>query len=139
MDKDMMRARELLRTGGHTCAFVKDELVITRDERGVKPLMELLSEKDRLKDSAAADKVVGKAAAFLYVLLSPRTVYADVISEAALEVLVRFGIEISYGELVAEIRNRTNTGRCPMEQAVINESTPEGALEILKNALNRGI
>lgn len=86
--------------------------------RGVSPLLEWLDAKTDMRGFSAADRVVGKAAAFLYVLLGAKAVYADVMSRPALEVLVKNGIGAEYGKLVDAIFNRTNTGYCPMEMAV---------------------
>ena len=84
------------------------------------------------KEAAAADKVIGKAAAYLYVLLGVSDIYAYVISQPALDVLNRYGIRVQYETLVPAVRNRTDTGFCPMETAVLPVDEPEQALEILR-------
>ena len=68
--------------------------------------------------------MVGKAAAFLYVLLKVEKLYVAVISKHALEILQFYGVPVEYGELVDAIKNRKGDGFCPMETAVleINES-----------------
>ena len=43
------------------------------------------------------DKVVGRAAAFLYVLLEVKEIYAGVMSEGAADVLSKYGICSGYG------------------------------------------
>ena len=43
---------------------------------------------------AAADRVVGRAAAFLYVLLGAGEIYAGVMSDTAADVLERFGVAV---------------------------------------------
>ncbi len=104
--------------GGYTCAIYQGEKVYKSEKRGVAPLLEWLDSGGNFQGFAVVDKVVGKAAAFLYVLLGVRAVYAFVISESAERVLLSHGIAVEYAEKVAAIRNRTNTGFCPMEQAV---------------------
>ena len=79
----------------------------------------------------AADKVVGKAAALLYCLLGVRCVYGAVMSDAAVKVLRRNGIEAYWGRLTENIRNRTNTGLCPMEAATMHIDDPEEALDVI--------
>lgn len=129
MKTDLEKAKQLLSEGGFTLAMVKGEETITSAERGVSPLIALLDSEDDLNGFSAADKVVGKAAAFMYVLLGVKCLYADVISRCALDVLKMHGIIAEYGTLTDAIRNRTNTGICPMETAVINISEPHEALE----------
>lgn len=129
MKTDLEKAKQLLSEGGFTLAMVKGEETITSAERGIRPLIELLDSVDDLNGFSAADKVVGKAAAFMYVLLGVKYLYADVISRRALDVLKMHGIIAEYGTLTDAIRNRTNTGFCPMETAVINISEPHEALE----------
>ena len=64
-------------------------------------------------------------------LLKIKEVHAGVISEPALAVLKEHGIETVYDELAPMIRNRDNTGFCPMEQAVLDESDPQAAFRKL--------
>ncbi|MBO5006382.1 MAG: DUF1893 domain-containing protein, partial [Clostridia bacterium] len=85
----------------------------------------------------AADKVVGKAAAFLYLFLGVKNLHALVISEHALSLLLGNGVAVSYDTLVPMIRNRTDTGFCPMEQATMNCSSPEEALAAIKETLKK--
>ena len=61
-------------------------------ERGVKPLLDFIENGPNLRGFSAADKIVGKAAALLYVLLGVKEVYAPVMSETALYTLAHNGI-----------------------------------------------
>ena len=83
MDRNLVYAKELLEKENFTCVLWYGEHLYTSRERGVKPLLEWLDQGLDLSSFSAADKVVGKAAAFLYVLLGVSRVYASVISEAA--------------------------------------------------------
>ncbi len=129
--KEKELALALLRKG-HTCALVSEKKTLCSDKRGVAPLLLWLDKKEDCKNMFAADKVVGKAAAFLYVLLGVKEVYAFVISERAEEVFLQFGIPYAYETKVAAIRNRTGDGFCPMEQAVLNIDEPTNAWEIIR-------
>lgn len=115
---DLELAKEQLIKDECTCVLRKGDSVYCSHARGVKPLLSLLDSGEDYRGYSAADKVVGKAAAMLYVLLGVSRVYAFVISEKALEVLTGNGIEVTYDTLVNRIHNRTNTGFCPMEEAV---------------------
>ncbi len=127
----IQQAKKLLRENSYTCVFVKDDWCFTSIDRGVAPLLQCLEQNNVPVGFCAADKVVGKAAAFLYVLLNVDTLYADVISEPAQVVLEKYKIKVEAGEVVKAIRNRTDTGYCPMETAVWEIHDPEEALQAI--------
>ena len=133
------KARKLLDQGGYTCVVCGENLTLTARERGVKPLADWLEEGRNLAGCWAADKVVGKATAFLYVLLKVRAVYAPVMSRPAIGVLDRYGIEASYDTATDRIFNRDRSGFCPMETAVQDIETPESARDAVLAALKTGI
>ena len=133
----------MLKNGEYTLVLFDGKTLLTDTKRGVKPLLDLLDGNTDLSVFSAADKVVGKAAAFLYVLLNVREIYADVISNGALAVLERHKIPVVYTTLTDKIKNRAGTGFCPMETAVLDEENPEKALakirgkakELAKNSI----
>jgi hypothetical protein len=113
---------------GCTCAAADGSTLLTSEKRGVAPLLGWLEQGYHLSDFTAADKVVGKGAAFLYLLLGVKYLYAGVISRPALELLKKNGVFVTYSTCVAAIRNRDNTGFCPIESAVLDCDSPEQAL-----------
>ncbi|MBQ8782496.1 MAG: DUF1893 domain-containing protein [Clostridia bacterium] len=131
---DLIKAKELLK-GDCTCVLCKGESVVTSDERGVLPLVKWIDEGKSFVGYSVADKVVGKAAALLYVTLGVKTVYAPVISKGAAKVLEKYCIEYWYDTLADAIINRKGDGFCPMETAVKEIDTPEEALVAIKNKL----
>lgn len=135
MRTDTEKAKELLFSGKYTCVLCKGEMVYTSSQRGVAPLLSWINSNTDLKEFSAADKVVGKAAAFLYVLLGVKEVYAEIISEPAWETFNKFGISCHYREKVKAIRNRTDTGFCPMETSVLSIDTPQEALKAILKKL----
>ena len=134
----LKKAKTLFKAGNHTCVLVTETGVFTSKERGVKPLLNVLNADMGVSNACVADKVVGKAAAFLYELMGINALYAFTISEPALAVLKRAGIYVEYETLVPCIRNRTNTGPCPMESAVWEVNDARLAREILENKVNGG-
>ncbi len=107
----------LLHEGGYSCVVRNGEDVRTFTKRGVADLFELLTTKpDFLQGSSIADKVIGKGAAALMVKGGVQRVYADVISQSALDLLRNAGVDVSYSDVVAHIINRAGTGMCPVEQ-----------------------
>ena len=128
MSDNLEKCREILKFGNFTLVLFDGKTFLTDTKRGVKPLLDLLDGNTDLSGFSAADKVVGKAAAFLYVLLNVREIYADVISTHALSVLEQHQIPVEYNTLTDKIKNRARTGFCPMETAVLDEENPERAL-----------
>lgn len=135
MRAELEKAKRLLSDGGYTLAMVRGEETVTSVERGVRPLINLVDKGESMSGFCAADKVVGKAAAFMYVLLGVDCLYADVISVPALEVLKNYGITAEYAAQTEAIRNRTNTGFCPMETAVKEINNPHEALKAIREKL----
>lgn len=128
---DLDRAREILRSGDHTLVLCRGDEIYTSHERGVKPLVVRAERGESLRGFCAADKVVGRATAFLYILLDARAVYAQVISRTALELLKEHGVETEYGELVENVINRRGDGICPFEAAVLDISDTDAAYDAI--------
>lgn len=135
MLSDSDHARQLLSQGRYTCVLCREDSVHTDTRRGIRPLLELLDAGTDLQGFSAADKVVGKAAAFLYCLMGVEKVYAPVISKSAVEVLKVHGVPVQYDILVPAIFNRDHTGFCPMETAVREISDPQEALAAIRATL----
>ena len=136
MTDNLTFAQTTLSKGNFTLVLYNGKETISSYERGVKPLISLYDRKEDYSDFSAADKVVGKAAAYLYVLLGVTEVFAQVISRPALEVLHRYEITVTYDEQVPAIRNRTNSGFCPMESAVMDIADAGEAYMVLKRKLD---
>lgn len=131
------KAKQLLKQEQFTCVLIKDGNVYSSRQRGIQPLLSCYKEKKMELGCSAADKVVGKAAAFFYVLLGTKELYADVISKPALEVLEKAGIPVSFGKMVPAIVNRTGDGFCPMETAVWELENPLDAVPAVEAAIER--
>lgn len=132
---DLQKAKEILASGSYTCVLCLDGQTAVSCQRGVKPLLHWLENPELGKGFCAADKVVGKATAYLYSLLGAKAVYAGIMSESAWKVLQKESIEASYGALVPYIVNRTGDGMCPMEAATLDVHTPPDALTAVKKTL----
>ena len=72
--ENMLKARHLLESGDYTCVVCKDDSVHTTSQRGVAPLLNWLDAGINLTGFSAADRVVGRGAAFLYCLLGVKEV-----------------------------------------------------------------
>ncbi len=135
MKADLQKAKELLQTGSCTCVLCKGEETHSSTQRGVKPLLAWLEQTPDWQGYCAADRVVGRAAAFLYLLMGVKQLYAEVLSQHALRLLEQHHIECEYGRLVPAIRNRAGDGFCPMESAVRNIDDPDEAVSVIKQTL----
>lgn len=136
MIKDLGKAIEILHTNGHTCVLCRNDETYVSTQRGVKPLVAWLKNAQNFEGFFAADKVVGKATAFLYVLLGVKAVYAGVISRPALEVLQNNGIYAEFGEVVDNIINRQGDGICPFESVVLDIQNPTAAYKAICEKMN---
>ena len=132
--QNIEKAREHL-VGDMTLVLVRGDEIIERRERGVRPLCDLVDTGRDLVGFSAADRVVGRGAAFLYVLLGVTELYASVMSEAAAVLLDTHGISYTCGSLVPRIINRKGDGFCPIECAVMDITEPHEAFAAIKDRL----
>lgn len=135
--EDLCTAKRILEEENCTCVLCRGDTVYRSHRRGVAPLLQLLDEGTDVAGFSAADKVVGKATAFLYCLLEVKAVHALVISEPAAQVLQKAGIRASWQTRVPGIRNRQQNGPCPMEQATQSCCTAQEALAAIRQTLAR--
>ena len=137
MKNRLKEAIEILNEERVSCVILSaNHEVRTSDAIGIKPLMtELRIDKSAFDGCVIAYKVIGKAAALMAALGKAQAVYGRVMSQNAKEFLEKNGIYSVYGEIVPYIENRTKTGRCPMEEAVIDIDSPEEAFEALERTI----
>ena len=126
-NQNLENAKNKLLSEGYTCVLCDGNVYHTSTYRGVKPLVQWLSSGEDFSRCSAADKVIGRATAFLYQLLGIQNIYAHVISRPALEVCRNHGITIEYSQLVDNIINRRGDGLCPFEAAVLTIQDPQEA------------
>lgn len=131
----MADVMEKMRSGNYSCVIAKDKMR-TFTGRGVSDLLNLLkNEPAFLKDSIAADKVVGKAAAALAVLGKISELHANIISESAVTMLQGTDLKLSYDDIVPHIKNEKGDGWCPLEAACRDAKTPSECLIKIEKAL----
>ena len=136
MTEPLERAKTLLSSTDSTIAVVSVDDVYTSQERGVKPLLHLLTEKKGfLKGASVADKVIGKAAALLMVIGEIKEVHTLIISEPAIKVFEKYNIPCFYDKKVDRIVNRTGDGLCPMESLCLDVEEPQEAFMAITNKL----
>lgn len=120
-----------------SCVLYKDNDISLYYQKGVRDLFSLLnSDPEKLHGAIIFDKVIGKGAAALMILGKVKAVYADVISQPALNLFEEARMEVLYETLVPNIINRTGTGICPVESLCMNCHTAEECLPPITQFIN---
>ncbi|MBQ7653990.1 MAG: DUF1893 domain-containing protein, partial [Clostridia bacterium] len=109
---DIEKAIECLK--GHSICLCKGEKIVTDDKKGIAPMMEFLKNEVDLSGFSAADLIVGKAAAMLFVKAKVVCVHGVVMSKNGKDFLEKHGVECSFDTLTENIINRQGTDICPM-------------------------
>lgn len=100
--------------------------------KGIIDLYELVTnEPGFLLDGMLADRVIGRGAALLAIKAGVSEVYAELISQPALEAFKQKNIKVAYSTLTPNIINRLGTGTCPVEQLTTNVDSPDEAYELI--------
>ncbi|MBR2283018.1 MAG: DUF1893 domain-containing protein [Ruminococcus sp.] len=116
---------------GHSICLCRDGSVIVDDGRGISPMIRFIAEGRDLTGYSAADLIVGKAAAMLFVKTGICKAYGKVMSAAARDHLEKHGIACEWETLTPQIINRAGTGMCPMEQTVADINDTEAGYKAL--------
>ena len=137
MNNDLLTAKSILLKNNYTCVLYFKGVEYNSNFRGVKPLIEFLETGVDFAEFSAADKVVGAGAAYLYVLLKVKALWANVISEKAVKILKENNIAVFYETKVPYIINRTGDGICPIENAVNGILNADEALKTIKQTIKK--
>ena len=132
---NLEKAKSILADSEYTLVLCNGDKLYTSRKRGVAPMLEFIDTETDLKGFSAADKVIGKAAAMLFVHAGVTEVHADVISNSAADFLYVKGIPFTYNLLVENIINRTGDGICPMEQVTSKLNDTNEAIIAIKKRL----
>ena len=108
----------------------KDGNVQEFQQPGVEPILIYLEDKD-FKGTQVFDRVVGRAAAFLYVYGNADYVYANTISKQAIEIFKKNNIKYEAKNIVDEIQNKDKTDLCPFEKLTKNVENPAQAYGLI--------
>ena len=135
MNEKLTKAIELINNDNTVFAAVSDSDIITSPLKGISFVASLCNENKDLSSYCVADKIVGKAAAMLFVLLNIKVLHAKTLSKAGKKVLEDNGTDFSYDVLTDLIINRTGDGMCPMENAVKDDISPAQALEHINETI----
>ena len=122
---------------GTSCVVIREGAVIHEaDGRGVAPLLDLYEQQPmQLIGSTVVDRIIGKGAAMILVLGAVTRVHGEVMSQSGKDYLERYGITVSYGELVENIRNRAGSDLCPIERSVVDIDDPVQGHRAIRSTL----
>lgn len=136
-----MLAKSTLFENEYSIVVVKEnEIVYKSESKGLQSLISLYkNDVNTLENSSIADKVIGRAAALILVDSNIKEVYADLISQNAIDILDKSDIPYEYKTQVKEIRNRDNTGMCPMEELSLKCVNADELIEKIEEKFNKWI
>ena len=131
-------AKTTLLENDYSIVLVKEnEIVNTSRKNGLLPILDLYNnDKSILENAIVADKVIGKAAALILKEANIKELYAELISENAIELLDKTNIKYKYNKKVREIRNRDNTDICPMEELALESNNADELIKKIKEKFN---
>jgi iron complex outermembrane receptor protein len=122
---------DMLREGKYSCVIRNGEIRTFTRPGVIDAYCLLKNEPAFLKGASVADKVVGKGAAALFALGEVSELYADVISTPALDLLKKTPVKALYREEVPAIKNKLNTGLCPLEAKCAGKNSAADILPLI--------
>jgi hypothetical protein len=130
---DFKTAKNLLVNENLTLCIVKNgkDLFESRSHGVTSFLVAAQELKGNLEGACVADKVVGKAIAFLCIHFKIGAVFADTLSRPAKSILEKRSIHLEYNDLVRNILNADRTNLCRIERLVRNVQNPDEAYKML--------
>jgi hypothetical protein len=138
--EDIDLARSLLERGRWNLIMVRNGQVLFRSrERGIAPLFHAVESTGKsLHNAAMADRIVGLAAGMLCLHAHIASVYADVASNAALDMLQKNGVVVDARDTVSHISNVDGTDLCPFEKLAVSCQKPSQLMAALQSLFAKG-
>ena len=138
--EDIELARSLLEEEKWNLVIVKGgQVLFSSRERGVAPFFQAVQSMDKgLHNAAIADRIVGSAVAMLCLHARITSVYADIVSQGALDMLKGQGVTISSKSTVPYISNYDGTDLCPFEKLAGSCQGPSQLFAALQSLFEDG-
>lgn len=126
--------KTILEKNDYTLVVDRKGEIYTSYLKGVAPVLNPMKEDIHFfKDAIVVDRVVGKAAAMLFIKGHIQKIHTHIISLYACQILEKYGIAYTYDECVDYIINRQGNGMCPMEETVLNiDDIDEAFIALIK-------
>ncbi len=117
---DLEIAKSLLERKDLSLVVIRDGEVVKESKgKGILPLFELVEQEISLKGAVLADKIIGRAAAFLILNSKLKAIYARVISKGGLK-LLEDKIDCYYRYETDNILGNDGKGMCPVETSLLD-------------------
>ena len=117
----------------------KGQVLFRSRERGIAPFFEAVQSIGKsLHNAAIADHIVGLAVAMLCVHVQIASVYADLASNAGLDMLKKNGVIVDATNTVPNISNADGTDLCPFEKLAGSCQKPSQLMAALQSLLAKG-
>jgi hypothetical protein len=138
--EDIELARSLLEEEKWNLVIVKGgQVLFSSRERGVAPFFQAVKSMEAsLHNAALADRIVGSAVAMLCLQARINSVYADIASQGALDMLKGKGVAISSKSTVSYISNYDGTDLCPFEKLARSCQGPSQLFAALQSLFAEG-
>jgi len=138
--EDIDLARSLLEQDKWNLVVVKKGRVLfSSRERGIAPFFQAVQSLERgLHNAAMADRIVGLAVAMLCLHARITSVYADIASHAALDMLRKKGVVVDSKNTVPHISNCDGTDLCPFEKLAGSCHKPSQLVAALQSLFAKG-
>lgn len=134
MENKLENIISLYHSDDYTLVIDTGTTVYYSREPGLYRLLSFAESKAFL-GSYAADRIVGKAAAMIYILLGFNAVYAEIISTDARSLFDKYHIAYQFGKTVDHIISHNGRDICPLEKALNDIYDPKAAPAILRETL----
>ena len=128
---DLQKAIEIFNEGDCTCLLVKGTRVMKGYTSGIQPMIDFISSREDIFGFSVASKVVGKATALLFVYSGIKNVYGEKVSESAIKVFEKHGLNYEAKEITNEIYEEDVSDTYILEKAVENIDDSFTAYSIL--------
>ena len=132
---DIEKAKEIFNSGDYSFVLVKGEDIIKETQKGLGPLVKLAEGEKDFTDYSICDRITGRAASFLYVLLGLKEVYAVKMAKLAVQILDRAEIKFGAGGFVETVLDENMSDTDKFEKAVLRSGSAINALNDIKAVL----
>lgn len=124
-----------IKSGSCSCILIRGDQIIYRGRGpGVQPLLELMETaggRALLKNAFVVDKIIGKAAAMIFVLGDIAGAYGITISINGKKYLEKHGKNCRSERCVDAISDRSGKGICPIERSVLELDDPQEGYQVI--------
>ena len=128
--------QKFLVSGDTLQVYQGDRLVFFSNKDRLLPLLGYLDRfASRYRQVGGFDKIIGNAAALLFVRAGCREAYSPMGSQLAIGTLKEHGIAYYFTEIVPCIQRPDGTDMCPMERLSIGKE-PEEFYQVMLNLVN---